>query len=421
MFNKNIKSDFLNNLLVLFSGTFIGQLIPFIALPILQRYFYSPADFGFLALFISLFELFSKASTLKLEYGIPLQKTDKGAINLLNGAVFIVLIISVILGVAVFFFEGLISEHYQLNEYAIYLYLLPLYVFITSLNDIGVYWFNRTKKFLIMSSAKVVQAGSAESSKISLGWLDFSFLGLLLGRIIGFFISLIFFITKFVKHDIAKVKLINKKETIKAIRNNKSFIFFSTPSVFIGSLINLVYLSLFQYYFSEDLVGKIGVSMTYLAAGFGVISVSFSQVYYAKISEISDKNELLKTYKRFLSRLLLFTMLPIGIVYLIPSSMVVYLLGDAWSELIEIARIMVLWLSIWFVSSSLSFIFIRLGRQKEMVFFDVFHLILIIIGFFIGISLKNDFFYALWGFTISQIVYYLFAIFSAIYFIKKIK
>uniref|UniRef100_UPI002627A45A hypothetical protein n=1 Tax=Fluviicola sp. TaxID=1917219 RepID=UPI002627A45A len=73
------------------------------------------------------------------------------------------------------------------------------------------------------------------------------------------------------------------------------------------------------------------------------------------------------------------------------------------------------------VSSSLSFIYIRLGRQKEMLLFDCVHLLLVIIGFFTAKFINPSLTSALWGFSISQSVYYLFAIFIAIYFIKKSK
>lgn len=418
---KRFKSEFLNNIFILFSGTLIAQLIPFLVLPILQRYYYTPADFGLLALFVSFFELFSKVSTFKLEYGLPLQKNTKNAINLLNAAILASIGVALVSVIIIISFKDSISSYYKLSVSPYYLFLLPLYIVVTATNDVGVYWFNRSKKFGIMSSAKIIQAGFSESSKLLMGVFQFSFLGLILGRVFGFFTSLFFFVSKFIKYDLDKLQLISKKDTINAVKSNKNFVFFSTPSVFLGSLINLVYLNLFQYYFSQEIVGKIGVSMVYLAAGFGVISVSFSQVYYTKIAEISDKNELLKTYKKFLKRLMLVASVPVIIVYLIPSSFVVFLLGDAWAALIEIARIMVLWLAVWFVSSSLSFIFIRLGRQRELVLFDVLHLCLVIAGFYIGILIKKDVSHALWGFSISQIIYYLFAIYIAIFYIKKQK
>jgi len=64
------KSDFAKNVLVLFSGTFISQIIPFLILPVLQKYYYSPSDFGVLVVFISFSELFANISSLGFPQGI---------------------------------------------------------------------------------------------------------------------------------------------------------------------------------------------------------------------------------------------------------------------------------------------------------------------------------------------------------------
>ena len=80
------ESEFFRNVLILFSGSFLSQVIPFIVLPFLQKYFYSPADFGLLAVFVSFCELFSQIATLKLEFGIVIQHRIRAAINIAYGA-----------------------------------------------------------------------------------------------------------------------------------------------------------------------------------------------------------------------------------------------------------------------------------------------------------------------------------------------
>lgn len=421
MLGKIKNSEFAKNVIVLFSGSFLSQMIPFIVLPVLQKYFYEPADFGLLAIFISFFELFARVASLKLEYGIVIQRKTRDAINLVFGALRVSWVMMLISLIIVSLFKQEIANHFQEPELANYFFLLPIYILVTSFNDIASYWFNWKKRFATISVSKVVQTSSAEGSKVMMGLLGFNFVGLILGRILGFFIASGYYIFKFVKSDGKSLRLLNRKDSNRMIKENKKFIFFTTPSVFIGSLINLTYLNLFLIYFGQDVVGNIGVSMVYLSSGFGVISISFSQVFYSKVAETTDPVQLLSMYKRFAKNLMLIAIVPVLFVFLIPSSAVVYLLGEEWSELIGISRIMVLWLAVWFVSASLSFIYIRLGRQREMVFFDLLHLIIIVVSFYIGISIKNDVYYGLWAFSIGQIIYYLFAIYIAMYFIRKFK
>ena len=50
MINKIRQNEFLKNMMMLLSGSALAQVIPFLLLPILQKWFYSPAQFGELAL-----------------------------------------------------------------------------------------------------------------------------------------------------------------------------------------------------------------------------------------------------------------------------------------------------------------------------------------------------------------------------------
>jgi lipopolysaccharide exporter len=419
MIQKIRNSEFIKNILVLFSGSLISQLIPFLALPILQKYFYTPADFGILALFISFCELFSKVASLKLELGIVLQRKTREAINLVYGALRVSWLVAFLALVLVSLFKNQLARQFGLSGLENYLFLLPVYIVVTSFNDIASYWFNRKKKFGTISFSKVAQTSSAEGIKLLAGWVNFSAIGLIVGRLSGFVISNVYYLRQFYRHDKNSLRLLSGKESNRLVSKNRKFIFFTTPSVFIGSLINLLYLNLFFLYFGQEIVGMIGVSMTYISAAFGVVSLSFSQVFYAKVSETQDTSLLLSMYKRFAKNLAVLAIVPVLVVYFFPVEWVVYLLGDEWANLLVIARIMVLWQAVWFVSASLSFIYIKLGRQKEMVVFDVLHLLLIIFSFYLAIWFKHDFFTALWGFTIGQIIFYLFAIYIAIFYIKK--
>lgn len=419
MFDTLKKSEFGRNVLILFTGSALSQALPFIALPILQKYFFSPSDFGILAVFISFCELFTNISCLKLEYGIVLQKKVQDAINLALGALKISWLMAILGLVFVYLFKAKLASHFNEPRIENYLFLLPIYILFVSLNDILSYWFNREKKFRYISNSKIMQTSTMEATKIMSGFLKFNFSGLLIGRVIGFGFSSIFLIFKFIKKDFHLLKHFSRKESNQMITKNKKFILFTTPSVFIGSLINAAYLNLFLHYFGKETVGMIGVSMTYLSAGLGLISVSFSQVFYSKIAEIQSKEQMLAIYKRFAKNLGLISLVPLLFVYLIPTSLVVFILGESWTELIIIARIMVLWLCVWFVSSSLSFIYMRLGKQKQMLLFDVLHLLIVIISFFVAYFIQPTLISTLWGFTIAQIVFYLFVIYIAIHFIKR--
>lgn len=412
------RSDFAKNVLVLFSGTFISQIVPFLILPVLQKFYYSPSDFGILVIFVTFSELFANIASLKLEFGIVLQKRLKNAVNLMFGAFRISLLMTFLSLILVIFFKQQIAEIFRAPEIENLLFFVPFYVFFFSTNNIMSFWNNRKSNFKLISFSKVVQTSSAESSKLLLGIISISS-GLIIGRIIGFTISSIYYVVKFIKQDLRSLRLLSPAFSNKVVKDNTNFIYYTTPSVFISSLINFTYINLFLYYYGNEVVGVLGVSSTYISTAYAVISVSFSQVFYSKINSLSTKTEILFLYKKFATRLFLFSLTPLIFIYAIPTSIVTYVLGDKWDELIPIARIMVVWLSFWFVSSSLSFIYMRLGKQKVMLFYDVLHLILILIGFFGAKMINSSFNSVLWGVTIAKASFYIFIIFLTINFIKN--
>ena len=84
-------------------------------------------------------------------------------------------------------------------------------------------------------------------------------------------------------------------------------------------------------------------------------------------------------------------------------------------------QIMALWMAVMFISSSLSYIYIKLGKQKQTLILDIIHLLMVLIGMnWIHESYKSPI-TTLWFFTIIQLLFYVIAIFAAYYFIAGYK
>jgi hypothetical protein len=70
-----------------------------------------------------------------------------------------------------------------------------------------------------------------------------------------------------------------------------------------------------------------------------------------------------------------------------------------------------------FMTSSLSYIFIRLGKQREIFFFDIFHLILIVGALYTSQLFFKDGLETLYVITIAQSIFYILSISLAIKFL----
>src|ERR1041385_6667529 len=93
---KIVGSEFARNLFFLISATALSQLLPFLVLPFLQRYFFSPYEFGLLAIYMAFSDLIVSAASFKYEYAIVSENRLKNAVNLLLLSLLSVLTVSVL-------------------------------------------------------------------------------------------------------------------------------------------------------------------------------------------------------------------------------------------------------------------------------------------------------------------------------------
>lgn len=415
------KSDFTKNVSVLVTGTALSQAIPFLMLPILQRWFYTPHDFGIFSLYISISAPFIAIASLKYEYAIVLSRNNKDAINVFFLSFMIVIAISFLLIIATLLCQfGLFS--FTDNKAIIpYLWTLPVIVFFAGMYEVFNYWNTREKKYNKIATSKVYQSISAESVKLAGGVLKAGDFWLIIGRIIGQIVSVIYLGFIFLKKFKDELKYINVTDIKKQARHYIHFPLFTMPTVFVSTFSGALFSMMIIKYYGTELLGIVSASTQYVAVPFGIISGSFANVFYQKISTIDSKEQMLKLYKSLAFRLMLVSILFIIIVYFIPGKFIVFVLGEKWSALVVYLKIFIISLSFSFVSSSLSFIYTRLMKQRIMLLFGIFQLSLTYASIYFGNYFFGKPIETIWIYTIAQSLYYLLTIYIAIRFIKNSK
>ena len=411
--NKEEKNHFLKNVLTIFSGTTIAQIINLSAIIILQRYFYSPEEYAPFRLFFEFAAVFSSISALRLESGLILERIDQRALSLLRICLRYSLVISLIGGITFTF--------YFINEINVFQYewilivLMPFAIFANGIIQISRQFFTRSKHFLTITTSRVIHSATGSISQIITGLLNFNFIGLIVGRLIGLFSCNLNYVRKYLKNYRWVKK--NKGLEKELVQKHKNFIWFSSPGVFVGNSINLITLIFFTHYYGEQFSGLLAAAIQYLGLLIMMFSSSFAQVYYNEIAQIKDSNKLLKSYTYWLKRLLMMTLLGWIILVFTPSSLLTMILGEKWSGLMVTIKIISPWMAVMFVASSLSYIFIRLGKQKEVFFFDIFHLLIILFGLLMGHYFLNDQIQILYLISSVQTLFYILSISLALKFL----
>lgn len=400
------------------SGTVIAQLISFITFTYLIRNYYSPTEMSEFMWFFEFITIFSTISALRMDAGVVLEQDDNVAFQLMKLCFKSILVFSV-LGLFVSIIGIYFNESFQaILSNPIILIAVPISIFSIGAIQLLTAWYTREQQFKTIATNKVIQNTGGAAGQLAFALSKFASNGLILGKVAGSVIAGLLLSKNYLLKNKNITQTISNRILIK---KNRDFALFSTPGTLIGTFINFLLIHLFLTYYGENIAGEIGTAKFYLGLGFSIVSTAFAQVFYSNIARIHNKVELKKYYTYWLLRLSAIAVCVLIIIQITPNSLVVYFLGDKWQNLLHSVRIMSIWMSIMFVSSSLSYIYIKVNQQRTLIFFDLFHLLIIWLSIAVSSRVFNNSETSLIWFTVAQSLYYILAIIAAYYFIEKYK
>lgn len=409
LINKiKINNSILKQTAILSIGTLFSQIIALSISIILQRFFYSPAQFGEYNLFINTATVFASIATLKYEYAVMIADDQTKAKKLFIVTIFSSFVISVLAAVTIS-----LLNYFNLIKLggALILLLVFLLVFFSGLNDALNIWFNRSKQYLNMAYARVLQSLIGEGVKIALYFTPIQEFAMQTGRVLGFVSSSLYmFLFKF-KEFKTIFKSINIVQIKTVAIDEKKYPLITTPNVLINSLNSAVFsYCIFEFYGAAKL-GIISTAIQYVAVPLGIISSSFGQIYFQRISEIIEINNLKNNYLTNVKLLSFIALLSLIVVFLIPDGFYTFFLGIKWSGISIYFKICIVYMSFSFVSSSVSFIYLKLNKHNLLLYFSITQLLLT----FFSLLLPYKFDYSL------SVTFMFFAFFQALYYLMCIR
>jgi lipopolysaccharide exporter len=412
------KKSFLKNIITLMSGSALAQVLTILSMPILMKYFYDPEDYTNFTWFFNFVMLFVGIGGLRLETGIVLEKENRSA-RILTSMSLRFMLISGLLGMLVAIGMSFFSDNFKdfFGNPTLYI-LVPTSIIILGFIQILTSWFTREGSFSFLAGNKIYQSTAAVSGQLSFGAAKLTSIGLIIGRLIGSAVTAGLLVRRFFQSK-EKPNNASRSEKVGLLKKHKKFIIFTTPATFIGIFINFLYIDLFRSYYGETLTGDISASYTLIGAGFALVSQSFAQVFYNKLAEMEDRDQIRNFYTYWLIRLTGVAAIIITAVYLVPNSLVTFILGSKWAALLPTMKVMSLWMGVMFISSSLSYIYIKMNRQDTTIYFDLVHTVVVYLSIHISYTWYHDFTISLWWYTITQIAYYIVAVLASYYFINK--
>jgi O-antigen/teichoic acid export membrane protein len=304
---KSFKvNSLLKNILLLFTGTGIAQVIPMLAAILLAR-LYTNNDYGDLSVFVSVTGVIGAVATLRYELTIILPEKSNDARNLLALCLVNSVITGLLSAIIIVFSSLFFRNELNISNFR-WLYLVPVMVVCTGVYNSFDNWFNRMHGYKKMVSAKIILNIVSAAIRILLGILSIS-LGLIYGTVTGNIFAVAVFAYFFIKQDgIRSYKLISVVKIKKLFHEYKDFFIYSTPGSLLNAFANIGLPLLIAYFYSKELAGIYFFSSNLVKQPISILSNSISQVYKKEANEIylHSKNQLTSFTTKFQKTIFVF-------------------------------------------------------------------------------------------------------------------
>ncbi len=368
---KIVRNEIVKNVLTLFSGSSLAQLIPFLIYPVLSR-LYTPAEFGTLALFANLMMILSIFATAKYEQAIMLPVKNSSAINITG---FCLLLITGfwIFTMLVFLFFGcnIVSLFGDSGLYP-WIYLLPFSVAFHSVFQVMTLILNRQKHFRSMALSRVLQSLSSSGVKLGGGFLQVGRGGLIVGTTIGHFFSAAFLFIRFYinnKNWLSLISLKRMREQIIRYIYFPKYVMLHALSSTVSAALPIIF---FTRFFSSEEAGLYAMGYSIVFIPLSLFSAAIEQVLYQDLSmKFNSEKELTPLMKDTAKTIIFIAIIPFLLLFAFAPFAFEFLLGGDWAVSGVYVRIILPWLFMAFLTSPLSFIPKIFGRQKKAMFIEL--------------------------------------------------
>lgn len=393
-------SSFQKNVLSMFTGTAIAQLIPMVISLFITR-IYTTEEIGLWALFTSVASVCGVVATARYEMAVVLSKDDSEALHVMGVSIIVNLLYTALLLVLFLVFSGMLAGLLRSEGIKSLLWLAAFFSFGTGIYQTLSYWLIRMKRFRLSALGRVAQAVVTAVITLLLGYWKVLNNGLILASVSGLFAACIWWVVPFFKAHPDVFQRISSSELKRVARKYINFPKFNTFHAFLNSLSGNFPVMLMAAYFSSKVVAYYGFSLRIVLLPLMLISNSISQVMNQEMAEMLNKGiSIEQKVHKLMNKLVLFG-IPIFVILLLAAPFLFSVFfGKEWYEAGQYTRILAPWLFMVFLNSAFSFIPPMLDKQKQNLIIEIIYFGLRMIALWIGASFIGNVYWMLGLYTV---------------------
>lgn len=361
------SASFVTNVLVVMTGSAIGQAVGFALSPVISRLF-TPADFGVFGSFGAVSGAFAAVATLDYSQAVmlPKQRAEAGQVFVLS-CLAVLAVTALCVVVCVVFPDWLTALLKARSRWL--LALLVLGVLAGGLNASFQAWCVRVKAFKHTSASQVVRGLSSNGLQIGFGFAQAGAPGLVLSSVLAD-VAASLNLVRLTRADLAGFLAGVRWQRLKRLAvEYGDFPLYSATQNLLNALSTGLPVLLLTHFFGIAVAGAYAFGMRLINAPMSLIFTALRQVLFQKAGEMQHQER--KLSPLFLkSTLGLFGLglLPAIVLWFWSPQLFAWVFGRQWRTAGEFARYLVFWLLFAFCNLP-AVLFARLIRIQRTLFF----------------------------------------------------
>jgi O-antigen/teichoic acid export membrane protein len=361
------KYPTLRHIVVLVSGTAIGQIVALAASLVTARLF-TPDVFGQFAIYGSLTAILITIASLRLDMTIMLPESDDEARRIARIATVSNLVVAGTATLLAIVLHGLVVSLYGSEALATWLPLAGLTIFFMAQVNVLQYWFNRRTDYRTISMNRVQQVIGSSGGQVLFGVIGVTSLaGLIVGTLLGQAFAFVNLRRR--SGDLSAPVAEDTPSGRDLVKRYRKMPLLNLPTTLVDGL-RLNGIPLLIGLVALGAVGQFNMAWRILQAPIGLINSAISQVFYQKLARV-ERGAMLTLVRATMIRSLLIAIVPFAAIYITAPWLFILLLGPQWDMAGGIARALTPWLAMQLVTSPISTVFVVTERQGRMLVFSV--------------------------------------------------
>lgn len=405
MLTKLKLSSFSRNVATLLTGNIFAQSFPLVCMPVLTR-IYAPEDFGLLALFTAIVLTLGAIVNGRYEMALMLPRKDDDALHVAAVGMVFSSFLSLFLLLIVLLFSSELASLAGNDELKIWLYFVPVVVWLIGLFNILNYLNTRFKNYKDIAASNVYKSSFMVSVQLFFGFFSLTNIGLLSGLVVSHFVGnfrlLKGKVNFYKKHSFSIVKI------IALAKRYKDFPKYSLPAIFANNL--STYSTSFSTSILYDMktLGYYSLSQKVLGLPTALIGSSIGQVYYQQAAaEKKLTGKAILSFNQTLKKLFFVSIVLFIPLFFLCEYIFALAFGSEWRIAGEYASILIPFFAVRFIAASLSTTNSLFEKQIYSLIWQVCYLFLSLLLIFIAYFNGFDFKFFLVCYSLVMSIHYI--------------